>query len=90
MMEPMFGIVVYILCAATSALCAALLVRGYRQSGARLLFWSALCFIGFALNNLLLIIDVQQVTQFNLVTVRLLPALAGVAGLLYGLIWETR
>ncbi len=90
MMESMFSIVVYILCAATSALCAALLVRGYRQSGARLLFWSALCFIGFALNNVLLIIDVQHVTQFNLLTVRLLPALAGVALLLYGLIWETR
>jgi hypothetical protein len=89
-MESMFASVVYILCAVTSALCAALLVRGYRQSGARLLFWSALCFIGLALNNVLLIIDVQQVTQFNLLTVRLLPALAGVALLLYGLIWETR
>ena len=82
--------IVYILCAATSALCAALLVRGYRQSGARLLFWSALCFIGLALNNVLLIIDVQHVTRFDLITVRLIPALIGVAVLLYGLIWETR
>lgn len=90
MTEPMFGIVVNILCAATSALCAALLVRGYRRSGARLLFWSALCFVGLALNNILLIIDVHHVTQFDLLTVRLLPALAGVALLLYGLIWETR
>jgi hypothetical protein len=90
MMANPFGIVVYVLCAATSALCAALLVRGYRQSGARLLFWSALCFIGFALNNLLLIVDAQHITRFDLLTVRILPALAGVIVLLYGLIWETR
>ena len=90
MKENMVPTIVYILCAATSALCAALLVRGYRQSGARLLFWSALCFIGLALNNVLLIIDVQHVTRFDLITVRLIPALIGVAVLLYGLIWETR
>ena len=90
MMENMFATIVYVLCAATSALCAALLVRGYRQSGARLLFWSALCFIGFALNNVLLLIDVQHITRFDLLTVRLIPALIGVALLLYGLIWETR
>ncbi len=90
MMENMFATIVYVLCAATSALCAALLVRGYRQSGARLLFWSALCFIGLALNNVLLIVDAQHVTRFDLLTVRLIPALVGVALLLYGLIWETR
>ncbi len=89
-MENMFSTIVYILCAATSAVCAALLVRGYRRSGARLLFWSALCFIGLALNNLVLIVDVRVVPQFDLATVRLLPALAGVLLLLYGLIWETR
>jgi hypothetical protein len=86
----MFANVVYILCAVTSAVCAALLVRGYRQSGARLLFWSALCFVGLALNNLVLIIDVRIVPQVDLMTWRLVPALAGVFVLLYGLIWETR
>jgi len=89
-MENMFATVVYILCAATSAVCAALLVRGYRQSGARMLFWSALCFVGLALNNVLLLVDVNAVAQLDLLTVRVLPALAGVALLLYGLIWETR
>lgn len=86
----MFAIVVYILCAVTSAICAALLVRGYRQSGARLLFWSALCFAGLALNNLVLIVDVRIVPEVDLMTWRLVPALAGVLVLLYGLIWETR
>ena len=89
-MENMFSTIVYILCAATAAVCAGLLVRGYRRSGARLLFWSALCFIGLALNNLLLIADVHMWPQIDLLTIRLLPALAGVMLLLYGLIWETR
>jgi hypothetical protein len=82
--------IVYMLCALTSAVCAALLVRGYRRSGARLLFWSALCFIGLALNNVLLLVDVHVVPQIDLLTVRLLPALGGLVLLLYGLIWETR
>lgn len=89
-MENMFSTIVYILCAATACVCAALLVRGYRRSGARLLFWSALCFIGLALNNLFLIIDVHIWPDVDLLTLRLLPALGGLMLLLYGLIWETR
>ena len=90
MMSSGFAIVVYVLCAATSALCAYLLARGYRQSGARLLFWSSLCFVGFALNNVMLIVDERMVPGVDLSTWRLVPALAGVIVLLYGLIWETR
>lgn len=86
----MFANVVYVLCAATSALCAWLLFRGYRSSGARLLFWSALCFVGLALNNVMLIVDVRIVTEVDLSTWRQVPAVAGTALLLYGLIWETR
>ena len=86
----MFANIVYILCAATAITCAVLLFRGYRQSGARLLFWSALCFIGLALNNILLVIDVRVVPNIDLSAWRVLPALAGVMLLLYGLIWETR
>ncbi len=86
----MFANVVYILCAATSSLCAGLLFRGYRRSGARLLFWSALCFVGLALNNVVLIVDVRVVPQIDLSTWRTVPAIAGAAVLLYGLIWETR
>ncbi|HEX8407481.1 MAG TPA: DUF5985 family protein [Thermoanaerobaculia bacterium] len=85
----MFANAVYILCAVTSVLCAILLLRGYRQSGARLLFWSTLCFVGLALNNIVLLIDVRTATV-DLLTWRLVPALAGMLLLLYGLIWETR
>ena len=90
MSASMVSIVVYILCAATSGLCAALLWRGYRNSGARLLFWSALCFVGLALNNVMLIVDERMFPDVDLLTWRLVPALAGVIVLLYGLIWETR
>ena len=86
----MFANLVYILCAATSTLCAVLLYRGYRASKARLLFWSCLCFIGLALNNVLLVVDVRVVPATDLSAWRLVPAVFGVAALLYGLIWETR
>ncbi|HEV3486638.1 MAG TPA: DUF5985 family protein [Vicinamibacterales bacterium] len=89
-MTSMFANAVYLLCFATSSLCAILLFRGWRQSGARLLFWSALCFIGLALNNVLLIVDVRIMPEVDLSTLRMVPALAGAMLLLYGLIWETR
>ena len=86
----MFAILVYVLCAATSGLCSALLLRGYARSRARLLFWSGLCFAGLALNNVLLVIDVQVVPNIDLSLWRTIPALIGISLLVYGLVWETR
>lgn len=79
---------VYILCALTSALCAGLLYRGYRQSGARLLLWSACCFLGLTVNNGLLYIDLILLPDVDLSVWRLLPAVIGMLLLLFGLIWE--
>ena len=81
---------VYALCALTSAACAVLLLRGYFNSRARLLLWAGLCFAGLAANNILLLIDKRVVPTVDLSLWRSLPALAGVALLLYGLVWETR
>jgi hypothetical protein len=81
---------VYALCALTSLACAVLLLRGYSASRARLLLWSGLCFAGLALNNILLLIDKRVVPSMDLSLWRTLPAVAGVALLLYGLVWETR
>ena len=81
----MIADVVYLLCALTSILCAVLLYRAWRRSGAKLLFWGAMCFLGLALNNVLLIIDVRM-DQVDLAGIRVRPALAGVSLLLYGLI----
>jgi hypothetical protein len=78
---------VYILCALTSFVCAVLLWRGYRASGARLLLWSAWCFVGLTLNNVLLVVDMSMST-IDLSVIRAIPALIGVAMLVYGLVWE--
>jgi hypothetical protein len=82
--------VVYALCALTSLACAVLLLRGYLRSRARLLLWSGLCFAGLAANNVILLVDKRVVPAIDLSLWRSLPALAGVAILLYGLVWETR
>ena len=84
-----FGGTVYALCALTSLVCAVLLARGYRQTRARLLLWSSLCFVGLFLNNVLLIVDLSHVVGRDLLIVRQFPSLMGVGLLLYGLIWDS-
>lgn len=85
----MIASTVYVLCAIASFACMALLWRGYRQSGARLLWWSTLCFAGLFLNNVLLIVDLRVLVAIDLSIVRTIPAVLGVACLLFGFIWET-
>lgn len=80
---------VYVLCALTSLTCAALLLRGHRRSGTRLLLWAGLCFVGLFLNNLLLVVGLPWVGAETLETWRALPALIGVSLLVYGLVWES-
>lgn len=80
---------IYSLCALTSITCFVLLWRSWRQSGYRLLFWSALCFAGLSVNNVLLVLDrLVFPTAVDLSTWRLVAALASVLLLLFGLIWE--
>ncbi len=81
---------IYVLCAATSLACAILLYRGYRRTSARLLLWSAICFAGFFLNNVLLVIDLQVVPYRDLSTLRTLPSLAGISFLIYGLVADSK
>lgn len=84
-----FKVVLYLLAALTSISCMVLLFRGYARSGARLLLWSALCFVGLSVNNVLLFFDfVIFPTQVDLRPWRLVAALAGVLFLLYAFIWE--
>lgn len=80
---------VYVLCALLALLCAVLLARAFRRTGSRLLFWSALCFAGLTLQNAFLVAD-KAIPSIDFAYARILPALAGVAALLYGLIWESR
>lgn len=81
---------VYVLCAVTSLACAVLLLRGYARRGVRLLLWSGLGFVGFALGNVLLVMDVVVLPEQDLTIYRSLPVLAGLAVLLYGLVWDAR
>lgn len=81
----------YVLCAATSVLCAVLLLRGYLRTRTRLLMWSTLCFIGLAINNILLFIDlvVFPGPDIDLRLERSGSALISIALLVIGLIWES-
>ena len=81
--------IVYLLCLATSLVCMLLLWRGYLRSRTSLLLWSALCFVGLALNNLLLFLDVVIFpVEVDLLPYRVATLLAGVGLLLYGFVWE--
>lgn len=84
------AVAVYLLCMLTSAFCALLLLREYRRSRARLLLWSSLSFVGWALNNALLFMDlVVFVNVVDLSLARATTALVAVSLLLYGLVWDT-
>jgi hypothetical protein len=85
----MLAILVYILCGATSGVCAFLLLRHYRRSRAPLLFWSGVCFVCFALSNVLLFVDLVLVPNIDLSLYRNLATLFGLGLLLYGLISKT-
>jgi hypothetical protein len=85
---PFFGPTVYILCVLASLTAMFLLLRSYWQNGSRLLLWSALAFVAFALNNLLLFADIVLLPNVDLRPLRTLTAFIGVAVLLYAFIWE--
>lgn len=87
-MNAMFPAVIYLLCAVTSAVCAWLLLRSWRQTGTRLLLWSALCFVGLMLNSALVVFDVLVFPNFNLVPLRQAASLSAVAILLFGFVWD--
>ena len=81
--------IIYSLCAITCLVAFVLLLRGWRATKLRLLFWSALCFAGLSINNVLLVLDkLVFPTQVDLSTWRLVTALIAVLLLLFGLIWE--
>jgi len=81
---------VYLLCAATSVLCAVLLFNGYRRSRTQLLFWSSVCFLGLALNNVLLFVDLVVVPTVDLSVLRTSVAAVSMLTLCLGLVWESR
>jgi uncharacterized protein DUF5985 len=80
--------IIYLLCALAAFLCAFLLLRAYLRSRYRLLLWSGLCFAGLTLNNLILVLDKVVLVDADLSIWRAFSAVAAMAVLLYGLIWD--
>ena len=87
-MSQAFPAAVYILCFLTSGACAFLLARNYLRTSARLLLWSALCFLLLAANNLVVIMDLLVLREVNLGVLRLSFSLAAVVVLLFGFVWD--
>ena len=87
-MGSLFPAAVYILCFATSAACALLLVRSYVRTRAALPLWSSLCFVFLALNNLFVVIDVLLIPQISFQLPRLALSLSAVSILLFGFVWD--
>jgi hypothetical protein len=81
-------LVLTLLASLTSLACMVLLFRAYFANGLRLLLWSALCFVCLSANNVLLFLDLVVFPDLDLRVFRLSTALAGVALLLYGFLWE--
>lgn len=78
----------YLMCALVLLLCGILLTRAYLRSRLRLLLWSAICFIGLAISNLLVFVDLVMLPEIDLYIARLATAAVAMMILLYGLIWE--
>jgi hypothetical protein len=79
---------VYLLCFLTSLACAVLLMRAFRRSRSRLLFWTGLGFCGLTLSNLLLVADLVVWAGIDLWILRQAAAALAIAILLYGFLWE--
>lgn len=81
---------VYILCATASLWCGLLLFKSYRRQHSRLLLLSTLCFVGLAVNSILLLADLVILPDIDLRLARTLVAYVSILGFLLGLVWETR
>jgi hypothetical protein len=79
---------IYLLCAATSLVAAGMLLRQYRRRRTPLLLWSCVGFVGLALNNVLVYVDLVLFTGVDLSTIRSVAAAIALLALVYGLIWE--
>ena len=87
-MAELFPTAVYLLCFLASSACAWLLARSYARTGARLLLWSALCFLLLAFNNIVVVVDLLMLPESDFRLARYLLSLGAVGVLLFGFIWD--
>jgi hypothetical protein len=80
------GSLIYLLCALTAFACFGLLLRAWRTNRAPLLFWSALCFAGLTVSNVLLVVDKLVLPDVDLTPLRSVVTLASLLLLIVGLV----
>lgn len=81
--------IVYVLCGLTSIFCALFLLKGYLEKRSTFLLWSSLSFGAFAINNIMLVIDLIILPHaIDLSIPRTIVLFMGFLFLLYGLVWE--
>jgi hypothetical protein len=79
---------VYVLGVLVTLGCGILLLRAYARVRKRMLLWSSICFLGLAVSNLLVFLDLVVFPHVDLYRWRLLTAALAMLILMYGLIWE--
>ena len=79
---------IYLLCALTSSFAAALLLRYYVSRRTPLLLWSCIGFLGLAVNNVLVYVDLVLFSEVDLSLPRTLAGAVGMVAMLYGFIRE--
>ncbi|HVM94071.1 MAG TPA: DUF5985 family protein [Terriglobales bacterium] len=79
---------VYIVGALVTLVCGILLLRGYVRTRTKLLLWSGICFLGLALSNGLVFVDLVMLPETDLYIARLATAAVAMMILLYGLVFE--
>lgn len=84
------ALIVYLLCALASLVCALLLTRGYRATRMPLLFWGAVCFFVLVATNSLLFLDLIIFPESDLSMWRNGITLGAFTVFLYGLIFESQ
>jgi hypothetical protein len=83
------GAVVYAVCALTSFVCLALLLRAWSRMRSSLLLWSCLCFGGLALSSVLVFIDFIVVPDVDLSLLRASVCAMSMGVLVFGLVWSS-
>jgi hypothetical protein len=81
------NLLVPLLAALTSLGCMALLFHAYTVRGSRVLYWCAVFFLCMMANNVMLLVDFA-VPDVDLRLYRFGSSAAGLAFLLYGLVYE--
>lgn len=79
---------VNLFCALTYIGCAVLLLKNYFQSRAKLAFWGCVFFVCYALNNIVLFIDLDLLPSVDLSPYRDALSLIGLVAMIFGLIKE--